>query len=59
MEINDAIQWLEENLTFEQLTAIYQIGRDETGCETWIAALMADYATDVKLGKTYYKKDNK
>ena len=49
METNsiDAAAWLENTCTPEQLEQIKQFGLNEVGFETYIAALMADFANSL------------
>ena len=49
MEVNseDATKWLQENCSPEQLAEIEQFGLNEAGFETFIAALMADFANSL------------
>lgn len=44
----DATKWLQENCTPEQLAEIEQFGLNIVGFETYIPALMADFANSIE-----------
>lgn len=48
VKYQDAVEWMEENLTTEQIVALQQVGVNEVGYKDWIAALLADFANSVQ-----------